>query len=121
AEYDSASIPSPAFAEASSSGLERPLAFAAGGFYAAYVKRALDLLLGLPLLLAALPVILVAALAILVTSGRPVFYRARRVGRDGREFSMWKLRTMVPNADEVLDAWRRENPGLASEYARTFK
>ena len=67
----------------------------ATGLYAAGWKRVFDVALGLPLFLASLPIILLAALAIALTSGWPVFYKTRRLGADGREFTMWKLRTMV--------------------------
>jgi lipopolysaccharide/colanic/teichoic acid biosynthesis glycosyltransferase len=47
------------------------------------------------------PVLLIAALAIKLGSRGPVLYRQRRVGRDGREFEMLKLRTMVQGSDPV--------------------
>ncbi|MGN6189309.1 MAG: sugar transferase [Conexibacter sp.] len=65
------------------------------------VKRALDLLLGgLGALLTA-PLVALAALAIRVESpGHPI-YRQRRVGRDGRPFEIYKLRTMVRGAELI--------------------
>jgi lipopolysaccharide/colanic/teichoic acid biosynthesis glycosyltransferase len=47
------------------------------------------------------PLLLLAAIAIKLTSPGPVIYRQRRVGRGGREFEMWKLRTMVQGSDPV--------------------
>jgi lipopolysaccharide/colanic/teichoic acid biosynthesis glycosyltransferase len=47
------------------------------------------------------PVLLVAAIAIRLGSRGPVIYRQRRVGLDGREFEMLKLRTMVQGSDPV--------------------
>jgi exopolysaccharide biosynthesis polyprenyl glycosylphosphotransferase len=68
------------------------------------VKYASDRVLAAVLLLAAAPVMLVAALAVLATLGRPVFFRQRRVGRDGREFAMLKFRTMRAELDpEEID------------------
>ena len=58
------------------------------------VRRALDVGISLILLILSLPVLLPAALAIKLSSPGPVFYRQERVGRDGRLFSIWKLRTM---------------------------
>jgi lipopolysaccharide/colanic/teichoic acid biosynthesis glycosyltransferase len=63
-------------------------------------KRALDLVLGTILLLGAVPVLLLAALAIKTTSRGPVFFRQRRLGRDGVEFEILKLRTMYDGAHE---------------------
>ena len=47
------------------------------------------------------PVLLVAAVAIKLGSRGPVIYRQRRVGRDGREFELLKLRTMALGSDPV--------------------
>ncbi len=71
-------------------------------FYRRRGKRILDLALGIPLLVLALPIILVCALLTVALSGWPPFYGARRLGRGGREFTMWKIRTMVRDADEAL-------------------
>jgi lipopolysaccharide/colanic/teichoic acid biosynthesis glycosyltransferase len=70
--------------------------------HAAYLtsrrKRALDLLAGGAALLLASPFLAAAVVAIrLETHGHPV-YRQRRVGREGRPFELYKLRTMVSGA-----------------------
>ncbi len=83
--------------------------------YVRFGKRALDLALGSVLLVLSLPIIAVAALAVVVTSGWPAFYGARRLGRDGRPFTMWKLRTMRPDAEEWLERLVREDGALALE------
>jgi exopolysaccharide biosynthesis polyprenyl glycosylphosphotransferase len=59
-------------------------------------------------LVVVLPVFLVVALLIMVGDGRPVFYRQVRVGQDGREFRMWKFRSMVRDADSRLEQVRAE-------------
>jgi lipopolysaccharide/colanic/teichoic acid biosynthesis glycosyltransferase len=64
--------------------------------------RTLDVLLTLLFAIVLLPVGLVIALIVLVTSGRPVFYRGERVGRRGRFFQMVKFRTMKPGAEERI-------------------
>jgi exopolysaccharide production protein ExoY len=89
--------------------------------YRLVLKRCLDFCVALILLIALAPAIVALAVAVAVTSGWPAFYRSRRVGRGGSEFSMWKLRTMVRDADAVLARWRESNPTLAAEYARNFK
>jgi lipopolysaccharide/colanic/teichoic acid biosynthesis glycosyltransferase len=65
------------------------------------MPRALDLLIAAVALIALSPFLLAAALAIKLGSRGPVVYRQRRVGRDGAEFEMWKLRTMVQGSDPV--------------------
>jgi len=73
-----------------------------------WLKPIYERLLALPLLLLAAPLFLVISLAIFIDSGRPIFYRQRRIGFGGEEFEMLKFRTMVPNADAML-------PGLLAE------
>jgi lipopolysaccharide/colanic/teichoic acid biosynthesis glycosyltransferase len=63
----------------------------------AVVKRLFDVALATILFLLTLPLFAVAALVVLVTNGRPVLLRQERVGRRGKRFGMWKLRTMHPN------------------------
>jgi lipopolysaccharide/colanic/teichoic acid biosynthesis glycosyltransferase len=65
------------------------------------MPRALDLLVATLALIVLSPFLLVAAIAIKLGSRGPVIYRQRRVGRDGAEFEMWKLRTMVAGSDPV--------------------
>lgn len=63
-----------------------------------YVKRALDLVLVLILMVVfALPGLLIAA-AVLLTSEGPIFYREKRIGRDGLVFRIWKFRSMHRHA-----------------------
>jgi lipopolysaccharide/colanic/teichoic acid biosynthesis glycosyltransferase len=65
------------------------------------LSRALDVVLSAALLIVTAPVLALAALAIRLESRGPVFYRQLRVGRDGRPFELWKLRTMVPGAESM--------------------
>jgi exopolysaccharide biosynthesis polyprenyl glycosylphosphotransferase len=62
------------------------------------MKYTLDRVVAGMALLFLLPLFAVVAAAVLVTSGRPVFYRQLRVGRDGHTFDMLKFRTMRPSA-----------------------
>ncbi|MDQ3146758.1 MAG: sugar transferase, partial [Actinomycetota bacterium] len=65
--------------------------------YVQWVKPVLDRAAALLLAIAFLPVVLGAVVVVLVCLGRPVFYRQRRVGRNGSVFRVWKLRTMLPD------------------------
>ncbi|QPC84452.1 sugar transferase [Phototrophicus methaneseepsis] len=67
------------------------------------VKRALDIIIVVLTSVAWVPVFLVTALAVKLDSSGPVIYRQQRIGENGREFSMYKFRTMVTNADELRD------------------
>ena len=64
--------------------------------------RLLDIAFATLFLLIALPLLLVIALALVLTSGSPLFYRGERVGRDGRIFEMLKFRTLRRGAEERL-------------------
>jgi exopolysaccharide biosynthesis polyprenyl glycosylphosphotransferase len=66
------------------------------------MKRAMDIVVSAFVLAIVSPVLLLAALAILIDSGRPVFFRQRRAGKDGESFTMLKFRTMVADAEERL-------------------
>jgi len=64
--------------------------------------RGLDVLLAGAILVLASPILLLMALAVVLTSGRPMMYRGPRVGRAGELFTMYKLRTLRPNAEERI-------------------
>ena len=74
-----------------------------------WLKPCYERLLAIPLLLLAAPLLLAISLAILIDSGRPIFYRQRRIGFGGEEFEMLKFRSMVPNADAMLPELLAQN------------
>jgi exopolysaccharide biosynthesis polyprenyl glycosylphosphotransferase len=81
----------------------------AGVSWRTFAKRAFDLMVASVALLVVSPVLILAALAIRVTSGRGVLFRQERVGRDGVLFTVFKLRTMVTDAEARLDELRAHN------------
>jgi lipopolysaccharide/colanic/teichoic acid biosynthesis glycosyltransferase len=88
--------------------------------YRDYAKRALDVAL---VLITAVPVLLVLfALALVIAmDGKSPIYLQKRVGRGGRVFQMWKLRSMVPNAEAQLQSYLDKNPEARAEWDRTQK
>ncbi|MFZ3005167.1 MAG: sugar transferase [Phenylobacterium sp.] len=60
------------------------------------IKRLMDIAMVVFILPMALPIILLSSLAVLLTTGRPIFFLQERVGLGGVPFRMWKLRTMRP-------------------------
>lgn len=80
-------------------------------------KRVMDVSVSLIALLLLFPLFVLISLLIAVTDGRPVIFRQRRLGQDGKVFMIYKFRTMVKNAEEVL----RSHPDLMEEYRRTYK
>lgn len=88
--------------------------------YCNYFKRVLDFVVVVLAAPFVLPIILV--LAVLVArDGHSPFYRQDRVGKGGRIFSMWKLRSMTPNAKDSLAQYLRSNPAARQEWEETQK
>ena len=65
-------------------------------------KRILDIIVALGLMVLFLPIWILVPLLIYLDSGFPIFFKHKRVGLGGREFYLYKFRSMVPNADELL-------------------
>jgi exopolysaccharide production protein ExoY len=88
--------------------------------YSAWAKRLFDIA---AVLAGALPALLVTLVfAVLVArDGHNPFYRQTRVGRNDRTFGMWKLRSMVPDADRLLQAHLDANPEAQAEWERDQK
>lgn len=81
------------------------------------VKRVFDFFASLIALIILLPVFLVISIAIAVTEGLPVVFKQQRVGKGGKLFYIYKFRTMVKNADDVL----KRDPVLWAEFQKTYK
>jgi Undecaprenyl-phosphate galactose phosphotransferase WbaP len=84
-------------------------------------KRVFDIVCAALLLLAAAPLFLLIGLAIRLDSPGWVLFAHKRIGQDRRRFRVWKFRTMVQNADRVLEEYLAENPGAALEWDLTHK
>lgn len=65
-------------------------------------KRFLDLVVALGLIIGFLPIWILVPILIYFDSGFPIIFRHRRVGKDGQEFFLYKFRSMVQDADEIL-------------------
>ncbi len=90
------------------------------GLYRRRVKRGLDLALSVALAPVALPLVFGLA-ALIRLDGGAAFYGQTRVGRGGRLFTCWKLRTMVEDADGALERLCAQDPALAREWALNQK
>lgn len=88
--------------------------------YAKAGKRVLDVALVLLTLPLTLPVIVLCALALWIEGGSP-FYRQDRLGLQGGRFSILKLRTMVRDADSLLELCLATCPKLRREWDETQK
>ena len=86
-----------------------------------FVKRCADILLALPVLMASAPVIAVAAIAVKLVSPGPAFYSQEREGLRGRRIRVWKLRTMVADAEKCLVAHLADHPEARLEWDTRMK
>ena len=68
-----------------------------------------------------LPLVLALSFLVWLELGRPVFYRDWRTGQDGKLFSCVKFRTMVPDAEALLQRMFEEDPSLREEYSKYHK
>lgn len=93
--------------------------------YVRYIKRILDLVLGLPLLILSLPVWAVVAMIIRIDSKGPILYRQERIGQHGKPFIIKKFRSMHENAEQHTGpVWAGENDGRitsAGKWLRRFR
>ena len=80
------------------------------------MKRAMDVVISAALLVVFSPVLLAIAVTILLDSGRPILFKQRRAGKEGRPFTMIKFRTMVADAEErlaeLVDLAKLEEPAF---------
>ena len=79
------------------------------------IKRFMDIVCGLIGTILLIPITIVVKLVYLLTGDKAkIFYRQRRVGQNGKEIKIWKFRSMVPNADDILqemlkeEKWRKQ-------------
>jgi sugar transferase (PEP-CTERM system associated) len=85
-------------------------------------KRAFDLVASCVLLLVSLPVLLLAAICIYLESGLPVLYRQERVGRGGRVFTLYKLRSMREDAERSgTPQWAAANDDRTTRVGRFLR
>ncbi|SPH23541.1 putative sugar transferase EpsL [Defluviimonas aquaemixtae] len=89
-------------------------------FYETHGKRAFDILVLIFVAPAAIGLLAVMIAAVWLTGGQPL-YAQKRIGRDGRIFQCWKIRTMVCDADATLPQILRSDPKLAEEWLQTQK
>ena len=76
-----------------------------------WAKRGLDILLAAGALLALSPLLIALALIVRLDSDGPILFRQERIGRGGVPFRMLKFRTMVPDAEALLEALKDRSDG----------
>ena len=84
-------------------------------------KRMLDLMAAVGALVLGSPVLLALAIWTYISSPGPIFFGQERIGKDGRRLKVWKFRTMVTNAQEILEKHLAANPAAQAEWDATYK
>ncbi|MEO9651801.1 MAG: sugar transferase [Roseobacter sp.] len=88
--------------------------------YNRFVKRWIDVALVVLAVLPILPLIVLACVIVALDGHNP-FYSQIRIGRGGRQFRIWKIRTMVPDADQALKTYLATNPAAKAEWDASQK
>lgn len=81
------------------------------------MKRIFDIVLALVGLLVLFPVFLIVGLIVLTSDGLPIFFKHRRYGYGGREFYIYKFRSMRKDAEQILE----RDPALKEQFLKGFK
>ena len=83
-----------------------------------HIKRFFDIICSLGALIILSPVFLIIAILIKLESKGPVFFIHKRIGKRGKQIGLYKFRTMVPNAEELIKSF---TPDQMKEFKENFK
>ncbi len=86
-----------------------------------FYKRTFDIVFSASVLIVFSPLYLILALLVAFSSPGPIFYAQERVGRNYKHFKCFKFRTMIVNADRVLEKILAECPEKRKEFEENFK
>ena len=82
------------------------------------IKRIIDIILSLVALVVLLPVFLIIAIAIKIDSKGTVFFKHKRIGKNGKDIYIYKFRTMKPNAEDMIKDFTEEQ---MKEFKESYK
>ncbi len=85
------------------------------------LKRTVDFLITLMLVLISLPAFLLTALLVRLDSPGPIFYSQQRLGKGGRKILIYKFRSMHEDADHILAEYLNNHPAARLEWGQTQK
>ena len=83
-----------------------------------YIKRMMDVILATIALVVLSPIFLIIAIAIKIESKGPVFFKHTRIGKNGKIIKLYKFRSMVINAEELIKSF---TPEQMKEYKENYK
>lgn len=82
-------------------------------FRSNFLKRLIDVTCSIFLIVLFLPIWIILPILIKLDSPGPIFYKHKRLGKDGKSFYLYKFRSMVLDADEIL---HKKNPSLLKKF-----
>lgn len=87
-----------------------------------FFKRVFDIIIGLVGSIILLPIMAIVKIVSVVHGDKEsIIFKQKRIGKGGKEIYIYKIRSMVPNAEEVLENLMRENEHIKEEYERNKK
>lgn len=81
-----------------------------------FVKRTFDIIISLLSIILLSPIFLIIAILIKVDSKGPVIFKQKRIGKNGQDIYIYKFRSMIVNAEEVLEKLMKKNKNIRDEY-----
>jgi lipopolysaccharide/colanic/teichoic acid biosynthesis glycosyltransferase len=102
--------------------LARPLVLVVPATSYSTLKRVMDVILALAIVVVAAPIVALAAVLVKLTSRGPVLYSQTRVGRAGRPFTIWKIRSMYHNCEQFSGArWSQKGDPRVMPIGRLLR
>lgn len=87
-----------------------------------FIKRIFDILCSIVGIILLIPITIIIKMIYLCSGDfHSIFYKQKRLGKNGQIIGIFKYRTMVPNADEILKDWLKNNPEKKKEYLKNRK
>lgn len=83
-----------------------------------FIKRIFDLICSCIALILLSPFFIAISISIKINDNGPVFFGHKRIGKNGKEFKLYKFRSMVTNAEELIDTF---TPEQREEFKQNFK
>ena len=97
--------------------MEKTYAFSLSRSFYFFVKRLFDILMAIIGIIVMIPIALLVKISYMLTGDfDSIFYKQKRIGKNGEEFDFYKFRSMIPNADKVLKELLKNDKKLAKEY-----
>ena len=81
-----------------------------------FIKRVFDLVLSLIICIPLVPILALLSIWVKLDSKGPVFFNAKRIGKNGKLFTCYKFRSMYMNSDKILNDYLDKNPAAKAEW-----